>query len=247
LLLIVVAGLPRAMIARARTPMMARAARFAFPLMLVAAWVIPARAATYQGAWNIIEEVRDRSIANRTDIPTVVRAAGIENALVFVPDHWHGQIAARLRAIGAPSLQAESMLREFDACVLDMALDAEDRIPGPPGRIRVARVARQGLFAGQSIIPPGTDGSRVLAFIPKRTLSVGCTEKWQNERNAIAFDALLPRMRFDRDGRLTGNVIYARDLGLRNQMLIGRFGDRAWYRYQSNQGAAELVPYSPYR
>ena len=34
------------------------------------------------------------------------------------------------------------------------------------------------------------------------------------------------------DGRVGGNVVFARDLGERNQVLRDRFGDRSWYAYR---------------
>jgi hypothetical protein len=37
------------------------------------------------------------------------------------------------------------------------------------------------------------------------------------------------------DGRLNGDVIYAVDLGERNEVLRARFGDRTWYRAWSEQ------------
>lgn len=247
LLLIVIAALPSALLARAPGPFASRSARLLLPLMLLFAWLLPPGIAQYQGAWQLLGQARARSLSYREPVDAVLRATDVSNALVFLPDNWHSQLTARLRAIGAPALQAESMVRELDACVLDGALDNEDRIPGPPGRNRVARVARLALFAGQAVVRPVPDESRMLAFIPRRMLSAECTEKMRQESDALAFDAFLPRMRFDRDGRLTGDVIYARDLGLRNQLLIGRFGDRTWYRFRYNGGAAELVPYSPDR
>ncbi|HZI40465.1 MAG TPA: hypothetical protein VFD67_02155, partial [Gemmatimonadaceae bacterium] len=38
-------------------------------------------------------------------------------------------------------------------------------------------------------------------------------------------------------GRVGGNVVFARDLGARNELLRERFGDRTWYVYRQ---AADL-------
>jgi hypothetical protein len=35
----------------------------------------------------------------------------------------------------------------------------------------------------------------------------------------------------DRDGRIGGDVVFARDFGPRDTILAPRFGDRTWYRY----------------
>lgn len=251
LFLIVVARLPEAIAARARGPGTLRFARLILPLFLICAWVLPPRIAQYQGGWSALAGTRANTASQAVDLSLLTNNQYIEPALIFIPDSWHGKLAARLRAIGTPALTAESMLHELDACVIHMALDMEDRIPGPPGPARVQRVARQALFAGDAVMTKDVTGSRALAFVPKRMLSNACEAEMQADADAIGFDRFLPLMRFDSEGRLDGNFVFARDLGMRNQLLLGRFGDRAWYRFRPNQtvpGAApELVPYAQSR
>jgi hypothetical protein len=49
------------------------------------------------------------------------------------------------------------------------------------------------------------------------------------------------------DGRVNGNVVFARDLGDRNELLRERFGDRSWYRYRPGRTLADtsyaFIPY----
>ena len=64
----------------------------------------------------------------RPDVARDARAAGLHHALVLVRESWHGSLAARMRAVGAPPLLTESWLPSVDACALQLTLDAV-----PPG------------------------------------------------------------------------------------------------------------------
>ena len=62
----------------------------------------------------------------------------------------------------------------------------------------------------------------------------------------MPYAAFLPLARFDPDGSLGGPVVFARDLGPRNELLRARFPDRAWFRYRpgaSPDGVTAIVPY----
>jgi hypothetical protein len=48
--------------------------------------------------------------------------------------------------------------------------------------------------------------------------------------NGADYVRYLPRNATDHAGRLSGDVVYARDFGSRNALLRERFGARAWYR-----------------
>ena len=58
-----------------------------------------------------------------------------------------------------------------------------------------------------------------------------------------AFGAAMPLQRYDSLGRLGGPIIYAADLGDRNEVLRERFRDRGWYRLQASRGpSGVLIP-----
>ena len=245
---IAVATLPRSLAARMGSPTATRAARLLLPIALVIAWLMPPHLTASQGVWSAFVGERRTGLAKLPDLDRAAREEGLDEALVIVHESWHGRLTARLRALGAPALTAESMLREFDACALHVGLDAEERIGGPPGPERVQRVARRALMAGPVEILSGTDGSTTLAFAKYRPLHPYCaTEMEVDQSRSASLDWFLASARFDRDGRLAGRVVYARDFGYSNQKLLGRFGDRTWYRYRPRTSPDDESPlFVPY-
>ena len=70
-----------------------------------------------------------------------------------------------------------------------------------------------------------------LALEPGRPLSPACDAALASaQSNGADFARFLPRNATDAEGRLGGNVVFARDFGARNALLRDRFGRRAWYR-----------------
>jgi hypothetical protein len=61
------------------------------------------------------------------------------------------------------------------------------------------------------------------------------------------FAPFLAYQTLDADGRIGGSVVFARDLGPRNELLRSRFGNRTWYRYRPPSGLSDsgavFVPY----
>jgi hypothetical protein len=77
-----------------------------------------------------------------------------------------------------------------------------------------------------------------VAFEPNRTLTPECRAQLLSaQSNGGDYVRFLPRNSVDDDGRLNGDVLYARDFGPRNTLLRDRFGDRAWYRARLERGA----------
>jgi hypothetical protein len=243
---IAVATLPRSLAMRAQSLTLRRVSQYLLPLALALAWVLPPGIARFQGVSSQLLGQRLSSEMRLDGIERSIREEELEDALVIVHEPWHGRIAARLRAIGAPALKAESFLREFDACALHTALDNEDRVGGPPDAKRVERVALRGLMHGDAKILPGTNGSTTLAF--SRPLHPYCAPELEADQGqSLLLDWFLASARFDRSGHLTGRVVFARDLGAANHKLLRRFGDRTWYRYRPRTGPNDHAPvFVPY-
>lgn len=246
--MMIAARLPAALAARMRTPASARFARLLLPASVVMAWLIPPGVTSWQGAWSAFAGERASNINERIDIDRAAREAGLQDALVIVHEGWHGRLAARLRAMGAPALTAESFLREMDACGLHVGLDTEERIGGKPSIGRVNRVVARSWMAGEAKLLAGTTGSTSLAFAPNRAIHPYCLFEMQVDTAGTAsLDRFLAHARFDRNGRLAGNVVYARDFGPKNRELLTRFGDRTWYRYRPRKGRDDTSPiFEPY-
>jgi hypothetical protein len=243
---IAVAKLPRTLAARMRTPRTQRAARLLIPIAVTIAWLLPPHIARFQGGWSQLVGERRSSETTMIDLDDEVQEEGLEDALVIVHESWHGRLTARLRALGAPALTAESFLREFDACALQTALDDDARAGGPPDPRRLQRVALRGLMYGKATILPGTNGSTTLAFA--KPLHPYCAPELQaDQAPSVPLDWFLANARFDHEGRLAGPVVYARDFGAANEKLLGRFGDRTWYRYRPRTGPNDHAPvFVPY-
>jgi hypothetical protein len=243
-----VATLPRSLAARARSLAAARAARVLIPATLTFAWLLPPHVARFQGVWSQLVGER-RSLETQTvDLDGAAREQGLDDALVIVHEAWHGRLTARLRALGTPALRAESFLRVYDACALHTALDNEDRIGGPPDPKRVQRVALRGLMYGEAKVIEANGGWSTLAFA--RPLHPYCATELEVDRpGSVPLDRFLANARFDRNGRLAGRVVYARDFGAANQKLLARFAERTWYRYRPRSGPEDggplFVPYRP--
>jgi hypothetical protein len=245
LFIIVVAALPRRLSAKMQSPTLARAARLLLPLAILVAWLIPPNITPYQGAWSAFVIERRSDEVRQMNLDQAVRDEGLEDALVIVHESWHGRLTARLRALGAPALMAESFLREFDACALQTGLDEQDRIGGPPSIERVQAVARRALAFGDPTMKVG-NGSTTLAF--SRPVHPYCAPELDADKGRSApLDQFLANARFDKEGHLAGRVVYARDFGSLNAQLLGRFGDRTWYRYRPRTGPSDHEPvFVPY-
>jgi hypothetical protein len=244
---IAVATLPHSLAARARSPVGQRASRLLIPVALAVAWLLPPHITRFQGVWSQLVGERRPPELRLVDLDQAARDQDLDDALVIVHESWHGRLTARLRASGAPALTAESFLREFDACALQIALDNEDRAGSPADAKRVQRIARFGLMYGQARILQGTNGSTTLAF--SRPVNQYCVPELEIDRQvpAVPLDWFLANARFDRDGRLAGRVVYARDFGATNQKLLARFAGRTWYRYRPPTGPNDHAPvFVPY-
>ena len=78
---------------------------------------------------------------------------------------------------------------------------------------------------------PGMAVVDQIAFEPNRTLTPACDAELETaQSNGADFARYLARNATDGEGRLGGNVVFARDFGERNALLRDRFGARAWYR-----------------
>ena len=246
-LVLFTARMPAVLRERTRLPVLRRAICLLVPIWVLVAWSAPVRRSQLFGVRQLSEGYRVRATA--PVITEAVRLAGISNAVVFIPEGWHARLAARLRALGIRPLLAEQLAARYDACTVAVAIGEAERVPDASAEQRIRGVmdrldqdtAANGV-AGQ---PP----SDQLAFVPGRPLDAGCAEEGgQVTSFGVSMAEMLPYERFDVQGRLGGNIVYARDFGRRNELLRPRLGDRAWYVARTAwENGALRVQLEPYR
>lgn len=246
-LVVYTARMPAVLRDRTRSPTLRRAISLLIPLWVLVAWTAPARQPQLFGVRRLSDAYRLRATA--PEVVDAVRRAGISNAVVFLPEGWHARLAARLRAVGIRPLAAEQLAMRNDACTVQRALGAAERVEDAPAEQRaafvmdfLARDAEPTPLAGQ---PP----SDQLAFVAGRPRDASCVEEGgQVTSYGVSVAEMLPHQTFDADGRLAGKIIYARDFGRRNELLRSRFGNRAWYVARASMDTGALVvQLEPYR
>jgi hypothetical protein len=214
-----------------RPPIARRAAVLILPIAIAMAWILPPNQLRLFG---VTKTALFHHLVHSKPKPNPLadaRAAGLDNALVFVPDSWHASLASRLRALGTPPLAAEALVPRVDACGLQLALDALPPGAAGPNALGAVLGYAQSLGAAAPVNSIGDQGRRI-SLVPGRPLEPECAAHLAAEsRPAISLATLLPFAEFDDDGRLGGPVVWARDLGPRDTLLKARFGNRRWYRY----------------
>lgn len=216
------------------------------PLCVLAAWLGPDGISSAAGR---VALYRDQRTKLKTDIGAQAEHARLTNALVFVNESWRGRLLARLRVLGNSQFRAERTLNTVDACALQSALDAEDSIAVGSSTERAERVIRRAREYGDAKPVPGTPADEALALVPGSTPTPTCWREFQRDTlGTIPYAIALAQQSVGADGRIGGNVVFARDLGARNELLRNRFGNRSWYRYRPSRSLGDtsyaFIPYS---
>lgn len=222
-----------------------RAVLLVVPLCLLYAWVVPTGVSSVQMRAYYYHAGRTKL---KTDIASQLEAAQLRDALVFVHEGWRARLVARVRALGLTPGDADRILDGSDACQVQTALAAEEaRAPADVA----GRRAR--LFAATRpstpVRPvPGLQADQTILLAEGAVPTPAC-------RQEIAADSLgstpyapfLALASWAPDGSLGGPVVFARDLGSRNELLRERFPGRVWFRYRARSSlddtTAAFVPY----
>jgi len=231
-----IARLPREAAARTGEPLVARAAQAFLPLCVIASIVSPG---STSGIRLRAAQYHDSLRELRTDIAQEARDAGLKNALVFVHEGWGARLMARMWALGISRADAERLLAQSDACALEMQLLWEESPPLADSATRAARLwaatpadARATLHAR-----PEVSADETLRFADGAPFTAQCHENAIADSAGVAlYPPFLAQDHVGRDGRLTGDVIYVRDLGAHDAALLREFGGREWYRWVASGG-----------
>jgi hypothetical protein len=232
--------------ASVRYPVVRRSLLLVVPLCLLSAWLGPNGVSTAAGRVALYREQRTKL---KTDIGAQADRAGLKNALVLVNETWRGRLLARLRVLGLSQFRAERTLNTVDACALQSALDAEDSLMAVSASQRAERVIQRARAFGEATLVPGTAADETLALVAGSTPTPTCWSEFRRDTlGTIPYALALTRQNVGADGRIGGNVVFARDLGERNELLRQRFGDRSWYRYRPARSLGDtsyaFIPYA---
>ena len=246
LFILLVARLPRLLDERLRGPTARTAAALLLPIWLVLAWALPPNRAHAYGVRTLLRLNREKATRGAA-VAQRAHDLRLTNALVFVNDGWHERLAARLRRLGVPPIQAGVVSTFADACLVQTTLDDLAAHPDPAGERTHRALVAVALDTG-AVELAGLRAADQVSLRPG-TLSPTCAnERSRADSHRVSLAELLPFMRVDRAGALAGDVIYARDFGPADELLRPEFGRRRWYvaRVTQAQGGME-VQFEPYR
>jgi hypothetical protein len=228
-------------------PVVRRAMALVLPLCLAMAWLGPWGASS---ASSRIAFYREQRTKLKTPIEQQVREAGIHNALVFVTEGWRGELLARLRVLGASQFKADRMATTLDACELHIGMDIESTRTDPDS-MKLDRVEFRAKAAGVAQPVPNLPGDQAISLVPGTLPKAECLAAFSRDSvGTMPFAMFLARQNVGADRRISGDVVFARDLGPRNEELRARFGDRTWYHYRPRlpgSDAPVFVPYGAFR
>jgi hypothetical protein len=228
-------------------PVARRATLLVLPLCVAMSWLGPLGISS---AAARIVLYRDQRSKLKTDVEAQIRQAGIHHALVFVNESWRGRLLARLRVLGVQQFEADRVVSTVDACALQTALDAEDTLPARDTSERGARVLTRAKDFGRARLVSGLPADQTIALVPGSTPAPVCLAEVERDASgSMPYALFLANQTVDSEGRIGGDVVFARDLGPRNDLLRARFGDRTWYRYRPPKSLGDtsiaFVPYAP--
>jgi hypothetical protein len=227
-------------------PVARRVTLLVLPLCVVVSWLGPLGISSAGARVLLYREQRTKL---KTDVDEQIRQAGLHHALVFVNESWRGRLLARLRVLGVQQFEADHVASTLDACALQTALDAEDSLPARTAGERQSRVLTRARRFGKAQLVPGLAADQTIALVRGSSPTPACLrEVEQDAFGSMPYALFLANQRIGPDGRIGGDVVFARDLGPRDELLRERFGDRAWYRYRPPASLTDtsiaFVPYS---
>jgi hypothetical protein len=215
------------------------------PLWVVLAWTLPPNRTHAYGVRTVLRLNAEKR--SNTDVVARAPKDPATNVLVFVPEGWHGRLAARLRRVGTRPLSAERLVATADACLIQTTLDELESAPDPGGD-RTRRAIGALLRDTGAVAQPQLRASDEIVVSRTRPLTPACVaERARADSYGVSIAELLTTMSVDRSGSLAGDVIYARDLGAADERLRAEFGARHWLVARITEtGGGVQVRFEPY-
>lgn len=206
-----------------------RVARLIVPACLLCGWLVPLPFSSVPGR---LAAQRAQRTKLKTDVVAQASNARLSNALVLVLEPWRGRLLARLRGLGVRQFDAEQVVNTTDACALQLALDDADALPTQDSASVRRQVLTRARAAGLAVAQPGVIAESQIARSPDGPESTRCrAEALVDTAGTMPYAMFLREQHVARDGQLDGDIVWARDLGPRDTLLVAQFGARQWYRY----------------
>jgi hypothetical protein len=217
-------------------PVRRRWGRALVPACVLCAWLIPLPFSSVPARLSGLHEQRTKL---KTDVAEQVRAAGITNAVVLVPESWRGRLLARLRAGGLGQFESERVLNAVDACALQLALD-DSTLTRSDSVAPMSHAVARAAAAGQATLVPDRAADERFALSPTGPRDVRCRDELARDTiGTMPYAMFLREQQVQPDGRLGGPVVYARSLGPRDSLLRAEYGARRWYLYRPGHSLDE--------
>jgi hypothetical protein len=196
-------------------------------LCVVIAWGVPG---VQLNALGFATQARAARSALKQDIARSIREADIHNAIVFLREPFTSRLTRRLWGVGFSRPMAARLVRASNPCSLFIATRAAERDSLRLAGDSAAIIMRAVDSIGRTRRPPQPG----VASDPATQACMSELDADERLGNSSFGSALLLET-IDPQGRLGGDVIYAADLGDRNEVLRARFGSRQWYRLQTSR------------
>ena len=205
---------------------LASAAVIAFTLGTIT--LLPSRWAAYKTQLASLKRHPERALAN----------AGVEQALVLVPESWASRIITNLWALGAPPGLVERAFRSVDACDLHL-LGVEARQTSLDQERLVERLEQALRETGAPVHPVAGWPDPALRMRSWDTIPGACQAEMRRDLEGIA---LYGNLVWRNPVRLDSGIIYARDLFERNEVLLARYDGWPVWRYAPPAGEPNAAP-----
>jgi hypothetical protein len=201
------------------------------------------------GVQALATEFRESRSRLKVDPPAEIASGAVDRALIFVQEGAATRLLHRLWGIGVSRPDASRLLARADACSLLEVIRAEERrapqdTAGQLRRIEAAVKPYQPTGASPRVPDHNFRISDTAGVTPACASEIAYD---MQVKNTIAYGGMLLLNQIDDSGRVGGRAVYLMDLGERNEVLRGRFGDRRWFRYElpivRRESEPVLVPY----
>jgi hypothetical protein len=217
---------------------MRRASIGFFAACIVLTWCVPSLPLN---AWGLLRAASSARQSLRIDILEATRRAGVTRGLVLMREPFAARLTRRMWGAGVSRSATAIALSRKDGCaLLDLVVNTESGV-----------MDAAAMRASVAQLPDVGDGDRVMEtadglvqFTSPESFTPRCKAEVDSdaeEGGFVPFGLALPHQQFDDRGVLTGDIIYAADLGEHNSVLRARFGDRPWYKLVSTRDASGVT------